>query len=101
MNIKTMLAALQGVTAYKDILPLPVMDCALRLVTRTVHGDGLGGLEAYTDLFYQLRQAGHTGLGGWLGEALRWSEGPYPLLAERGGPGPRLGAGRTAGYLRL
>ena len=90
MNIKTMLAALQGVTAYKDILPLPVMDCALRLVTRTVHGDGLGGLEAYTDLFYQLRQAGHTGLGGWLGEALRWSEGPYPLLAERGDRDPAL-----------
>ena len=90
MNIKTMLAALQGVTAYKDILPLPVMDCALRLVTRTAHGDGLGGLEAYTDLFYQLRQAGHTGLGGWLGEALRWSEGPYPLLAERGDRDPAL-----------
>ena len=90
MNMKTMLAALQGVTAYKDILPLPVMECALRLVTRTVHGDGLGGLEAYTDLFYQLRQEGFPGLGAWLGEALRWSEGPYPRLAERGGRDPAL-----------
>ena len=90
MNFKTMLAALQGITAYKDILTLPVMDCALRLVTRTVHGDGLGGLEAYTDLFYQLRVEGHTGLGSWLGEALRWSEGPYPLLVERDRRDPAL-----------
>lgn len=90
MNIKTMLAALQGVTAYKDILPLPVMDCALRLVTRTAHGDGLGGLEAYTDLFYRLRLEGYAGLGSWLGDALRWSEGPYPRLAERDGRDPAL-----------
>ncbi len=90
MNIKTMLAALQGVTTYKDILPLPVMDCALRLVTRTVHGDGLGGLEAYTDLFYQLRLEGYAGLGSWLGDALRWSESPYPLLVERENRDPAL-----------
>ena len=90
MNIKTMLAALQGVTTYKDILALPVMDCALRLVSRTVHGDGLGGLEAYTDLFYRLRVEGHPGLGSWLGEALRWSEGPYPLLVERDQRDPAL-----------
>ena len=90
MNIKTMLAALQGVTTYKDILALPVMDCALRLVSRAVHGDGLGGLEAYTDLFYRLRVEGHPGLGSWLGEALRWSEGPYPLLVERDQRDPAL-----------
>ena len=90
MNMKTLRAALQGVTAYKDILTLPVMERALRLVTRTVHGDGLGGLEAYTDLFYRLRQEGCAGLGGWLGDALRWSEGPYPRLAERGDRDPAL-----------
>ncbi len=90
MNLKTMLAALQGVAAYKDILTLPVMECALRLVTRTTHGDGLGGLEAYTDLFYRLRVEGQPGLGQWLGEALRWSEGPYPRLAERGDRDPAL-----------
>ena len=90
MNMKTMLAALQGITAYKDILNQPVMECALRLTTRTVYGDGLGGLEAYTDLFYQLRVAGHPGLGSYLGEALRWSEGPYPKLMEQGGRDPAL-----------
>ena len=85
MNVKTMLAALRGVTAYKDILTRPVMEAALRLLTSAAHGDGLGGLEAYTDLFYRLRSEGWPGLGHWLGDALRWSEGPYPLLAERGG----------------
>lgn len=90
MNLKTMLAALQGITAYKDILTRPVMERALRLVTCTAHGDGLGGLEAYTDLFYQLRMEGFPGLGSWLGDALRWSEGPYPMLAESGGRDPAL-----------
>ena len=90
MNLKTMLAALQGVTAYKDILARPVMERALRLVACAAHGDGLGGLEAYTDLFYQLRVDGFPGLGQWLGDALRWSEGPYPLLAERGDRDPAL-----------
>ena len=84
MNIKPMLAALQGITAYKDLLTQPVMECALRLVNRVAFGDGLGGLDAYTDLFYLLRQSGHAGLGSWLEEALRWSEGPYPRLAETG-----------------
>ena len=90
MNVTTMLAALRGVTAYKDVLSQPVMERALRLLSCTAYGDGLGGLEAYTDLFYQLRVEGHPGLGHWLGEALRWSEGPYPLLAERDGRDPAL-----------
>ena len=90
MNINTLLAALRGITAYKDLLTLPVVACALRLADRTAHGDGPGGLEAYTDLFYQLRTAGHSGLGGFLGEALRWSEGPYPRLAEQNGCDPAL-----------
>lgn len=90
MNVKPMLAALRGVTAYKDILTQPVMEQALRLLACTAHGDGLGGLDAYTGLFYQLRLEEQPGLGHWLGEALRWSEGPYPMLAERGGRDPAL-----------
>ena len=90
MNVKTLLAALRGVTAYKDVLNQPVMECALRLAACAAQGDGLGGLEAYTDLFYQLRVEGHPGLGHWLGEALRWSESPYPMLAQRGDRDPAL-----------
>lgn len=85
MNTKTILAALRGVTVYKDVLALPAAQCAVRLACCVTDGDGLGALEAYTDLFYQLRLAGHAGLGSYLAEALRWSESPYPLMAERGG----------------
>ena len=90
MNVKTMLAAIQGVTAYKDVMNQPVMEAALRLLTCAAQGDGLGGLEAYTDLFYRLRTERQPGLGQWLGEALRWSEGPYPMLAEQGERDPAL-----------
>lgn len=90
MNVKAVLTALRGVTAYKDVLERSVMEAALRLLTSAAHGDGLGGLEAYTDLFYRLRVEGQPGLGHWLGEALRWSEGPYPRLAEEGGQDPAL-----------
>ncbi len=90
MNLKAMLAALRGVTAYKDLLAQPVMKRAMELLSCFAHGDGLGGLEAYTGLFYQLRLEGQPGLGHWLGEALRWSEGPYPLLAQRGDRDPAL-----------
>jgi len=90
MNVKTMLAALRGVTAYQDVLTQPVMERALSLLACAAHGDGLGGLEAYTGLFYQLRMEGQPGLGQWLGDALRWSEGPYPRLAERGERDPAL-----------
>ena len=100
MNMKTMLAALQGITAYKDILSQPVMECALRLVTRTVHGDGLGGLEAYTDLFYRLRMEGCAGLGAWLSGPALVGEPLSPAGgAGRSGSGP--GTGSTVGHLRL
>jgi len=90
MNMKSLWIALRGVSAYKDILSAPVMDCALRLARSVAEGDGDRGLDAYTDLFYQLRLAGHGGLGSWLAEALRWSEGPYPRLAESDDRDPAL-----------
>ena len=90
MNTRSLLVALRGVTAYKDLLDAPVMEAALRLVRAVAEKDGDAGLDAYTDLFYRLRLEGHAGLGGWLGEALRWSEGPYPKLAESDRRDPAL-----------
>ena len=90
MNFKRLLAFLQGVAAYKDLLGQPVLAHALRLTHCAAQGDGPGGLEAYTDLFYQLKQEGFGGLGSWLAQALRWSEGPYPRLCEAGGRDPIL-----------
>ena len=93
MNFKHMLACLQGITVYKDLLDQPVLSAALRLTRCAAHGDGLGGLEAYTDVFYRLQLAGCGGLGEWLGQALRWSEGPYPRLCEGGRRDPALEQG--------
>lgn len=93
MNFNRLLAALQGICAYRELLTRPVMAQALRLAACAAHGDGPGGLEAYTELFYQLQRAGCGGLGAWLEEALRYSEGPYPLLCEAGGRDPALEQG--------
>ena len=90
VNIKSLLVALRGISAYKDILSSPVMESALRLVRAVAEGDGETGLDAYTDLFYRLRIEGFPGLGCWLSEALRWSESPYPRLVEAGQRDPAL-----------
>ena len=90
VNIKSLLVALRGISAYKDILSSPVMESALRLVRAVAEGDGETGLDAYTDLFYRLRAENFPGLGCWLREALRWSESPYPRLVEAGQRDPAL-----------
>ena len=45
MNVKTLLAALRGVTAYKDVLNQPVMECALRLAACAAQGKTLEELR--------------------------------------------------------
>ncbi len=93
MKFKRLMTALQGVCVYRDVLAQPVMERAVGLVESLAHGDGPGGLQAYAELFYQLRLAGCAGLGDWLGQALRWSEGPYPRLCEAGRRDPALERG--------
>ncbi len=85
MKIELLRAGLKGVASYKDVLDTPVMACAKRLLDKLAGNanDGEGALEAYTDLFYTLRSEGYASLGQWLGEQLRYSESPYPLLAAR------------------
>lgn len=83
MNVKALQAILRGITAYRDVLTQPIMKQALLLVDCAAKDNGLGAFNAYTELFYQLRIAGYFGLGQWLGDTLRWSEGPYPKLAEQ------------------
>ena len=84
MDLKSLSASLRGLTVYRDLLDEPVMTCALRLVQSVADKKQDEGPEAYGELFYQLARSGHDGLGSWLAEALRRSESPYPLLAERG-----------------
>ena len=93
MKFKRLMTALQGVCVYRDVLAQPVMERAVGLVESLARGDGPGGLQAYAELFYQLRLAGCAGLGDWLGQALRWSEGPYPRLCEAGRRDPPWSGG--------
>ena len=85
MNIAALRAALLAVSAYKSVLSRPVMQCAVRLINALFAEQGEEALTAYTDLFYTLRSEGHTGLGSWFAEVLRYDDSPYPRLVERGG----------------
>lgn len=89
---KTMRPALLGLTTCRDLLREPLMMQVRSLLNALDAGDGEGALDAYTELFYGLRQAGKTGLGDWLWDRLRYAESPYPALLDRGGSDPALEA---------
>lgn len=89
---KTMRPALLGLTTCRDLLREPLMMQVRSLLDALDAGDGEGALDAYTELFYGLRQAGKTGLGDWLWDRLRYAESPYPALLDRGGSDPALEA---------
>ena len=89
---KTMRPALLGLTTCRDLLREPLMMQVRSLLDALDAGDGEGALDAYTEFFYGLRQAGKTGLGDWLWDRLRYAESPYPALLDRGGSDPALEA---------
>ena len=92
---KTIRPALLGLTTCRDLLREPLMVKVRALLDALDAGDGEGALDAYTEIFYGLRQAGKAGLGDWLWDRLRYTESPYPALLDRGGSDPALeGAAR-------
>ena len=90
MERNTLRAALRGLSAYREIKTQPVMAQALRLLDALAQRQGEEALDAYTALFYQLRETGFSGLGAWLWDYLRYTESPYALLAEGDGSDPAL-----------
>ena len=90
MELNALRAALRGLSAYREIKDRPVMAQTVRLLDALAQGRGEDALDAYTGLFYLLRQEGFSGLGAWLWDYLRYTESPYALLAERGGSDPAL-----------
>lgn len=90
MKVSALRIALKGISAYREICKTPLMEQVSALLDALVAGQGEAAVERYIEVFYQLRQAGCTGLGDWLDEHLRYDEAPYPLLAERGGVDPAL-----------
>lgn len=95
MNIHALSISLKGISVYRGICKEPLMKRVSALLDALAAGRGEDAVEHYTEVFYLLRQAGSTGLGGWLEERLKDSEESYPQLVEKGGSDPVLeGAAR-------
>ncbi len=93
--IETIRPALLGLTTCLDLMQEPLMGSLRALLDALAAGEGEAALRHYTEIFYGLRQAGKAGLGDWLWDRLRYTEGPYPALLDRGGSDPALeGAAR-------
>ena len=90
MDPRALRIALKGISAYRSICKDPLMVQVFALLDTLAAGQGENAVEHYTEVFYQLRQTGHAGLGDWLEEKLKDSEEAYPLLVERGGCDPVL-----------
>ena len=90
MELKNLRAALHGLSAYRELLQQPVLAQAVKLLDALSAGQGEVALDAYTDLFYALRERGFNGMGDWLWDELRYTESPYARLAEREGTDPAL-----------
>ena len=90
MELTAMRAALRGLSAFRALRERPVMVHMFSPLDALRLERGEQALDAYTALFYALRQEGCAGLGDWLWDALRYGESPYALLAEAGGSDPAL-----------
>ncbi len=90
MNLMTLRASLQGVSAFLNLKKQPVFVHALDLLDALAKRQGEAALDAYCSLFHSLRQEGFQGMGLWLWDHLRYEESPYALLAEGGGADPAL-----------
>ncbi|MCD7928438.1 MAG: ATP-binding protein [Oscillospiraceae bacterium] len=95
MDIDTIRISLKTICTYRDVMEQPVMAQTQTLLDALCRERGEAALEAYAQLFYLLQSERCAGLGDWLGRQLRYSQSPYPLLAEREGANPALeGAAR-------
>ena len=92
MTLEALRYALLGVSAYRNIVEEPLMKEVSALLDAIGGGRGGEALERYANVFYSLRQEGYETLGGWLRDKLRYEDGPYPRLVERGGEDRALSA---------
>lgn len=85
MTLEALRYALLGVSAYWNIMDEPLMKEVSALLDAASGGRGGEALERYAAVFYRLRREGYGTLGDWLHDKLRYEDGPYPRLVERGG----------------
>lgn len=92
MDIDTLCVSLRSICTYRDVVEQPVMVQTQALLDGLCRARGEDAVRAYAQLFYLLQSERCSGLGDWLGRQLRYSQSPYPLLAEREGMNPALEA---------
>lgn len=82
-------AALSGLTVYRNLLSLPLMQAMRRLFSALDREDP-SWVDAYGDVFFALAQEGYTSLGRCLTDHLLYDESPYALAVARGEDTPVL-----------
>lgn len=92
MDINTIRISLKSICSYRELCQQPILIQTNALLDALCQDRWEAAMEAYSQLFYLLRSERCSGLGDWLGRQLRYSQSPYPLLAERGGIDPALEA---------
>ncbi|MCD8144590.1 MAG: ATP-binding protein [Oscillospiraceae bacterium] len=95
-------AELLSLTAYRNILRLPVLSHVTEALKAAELGDGEAALAAYGDAFYLLHEQGYTALSDYISNHLHYDSAPYPEMAAMGGHDPSLAAAakRDIGILR-
>ena len=90
MNLMSLRACLQGVSAFRDLMQQPIFLHTIDLLDALNVRQGERAMDAYCALFHALRKEGFQGMGLWLWDQLRYMESPYAKLAEMGGTDPAL-----------
>ena len=90
MNLMSLRACLQGVSAFRDLMQQPIFLHTIDLLDALNVRQGERAMDAYCALFHALRKEGFQGMGLWLWDQLRYMENPYAKLAEMGGTDPAL-----------
>lgn len=91
-QLKSLRGALSTLTAYRNLLRLPVLLHLTEALSAADRGDGSAALAAYGDGFFLLHQEGFSSLGDYLLSHLRYDSAPYPELAAAGKTDPLLTA---------
>lgn len=92
MKLSLLRDRLRCVANFRPVLETPVMAEYLRLLDALTAEDPNAACESWAALYYLLKNGGHDGLGGWLWDALRYTETPYGRLVEQGGTDDGLSA---------
>ncbi len=83
-NHETLRVHLSGVTAYRNLLRLPVMEKLLSLLKLLEEQEGEAALAAYCDAYYLLQQEGYDSLPAYLQEHILYDTAPFPERAAFG-----------------